>query len=495
MSISRASPTGWLQETGTQSRATPGGWVQETAVLGGPAVINLVGAATGAASVSGNLSVPTHADLVGSGTSLLVIDQAPAADVTAGDFTPSSGASLYAAINEAVASDSTYISGTTMCEVKLAAIVPPLIPAGAPTSSSPFTVKFRAWDGGSGAIKVSLLCGTTLLSAYTFNTTTTPTAYSFAIANKNAALITDFSDVRLRFEASPLGSGTIYVSWAELYSEFYGATANASMTQLVPMASVAAITATATGTMSSNVLLTGSANAQASASGAMGATTVALAAASTVSATATGGASLTVPLDAVAASAVTTTASIMHALTLLGAAVAVPNALGSVFKAVPVIGSANAFATASAPLTQAIGMTAYGVARASATLALSNGVQLTGGASALALAVGNILKDVPLLGSVFAQSGASSDLGVNAGMTGKALATAAGIASLSQAVLIAGKTAAQALSQAAITVTAQVVMSALHNVLAVKKEIRSLTALSESRLVLVTKENRTLTQE
>jgi hypothetical protein len=126
----------------------------------------------------------------------------PLADVSDGTWKDSSGGTnLYAQIDEAVASDADFIwspGDNDICQVTLG-------PAGDPESSTGHTVYFRFQRRGAGTrnIKVSLYQGASTLIA-TKTVTSIGDSWtndSFTLSAGEANNITDYSDLRLRFEA------------------------------------------------------------------------------------------------------------------------------------------------------------------------------------------------------------------------------------------------------------------------------------------------------
>jgi len=117
----------------------------------------------------------------------------PASDITT-QWTPSSGTSHYALINEVTANDADYISATAAGqtdEVKLGSMV-------APQASTSVTIGYRVQGiTGSAGVTVSLVQGTTVIA-----TDTTRTAngdYTMTVTSATWASVTDWTDIRLRF--------------------------------------------------------------------------------------------------------------------------------------------------------------------------------------------------------------------------------------------------------------------------------------------------------
>jgi hypothetical protein len=163
MAISRVTPGGWLQETDTQSRVTPFGWVQESAVA-----------------------------------AITYAFARPDADVTDGAWTPSSGGDLYAMLDEVTYDDGDYIYTMTPseCAVSLSAL-------GDPGVSTNHTVRYRAAGDGATDLIVTLKQGSTTIATWTeSNASSTATTYEHTLTTGEADSITDYTDLKLHFEAA-----------------------------------------------------------------------------------------------------------------------------------------------------------------------------------------------------------------------------------------------------------------------------------------------------
>lgn len=127
----------------------------------------------------------------------------PIEDISAGAWLPSTiplGVDLYATIDEEVASDTdyNYTTSASTFEVKLTALADPVRSTG-------HTIYFRVPAGFSpvGTLKVSLREGAGTEIAVAHNgTVTADTTYNYALSGAEADSITDYTDLRLRFEAS-----------------------------------------------------------------------------------------------------------------------------------------------------------------------------------------------------------------------------------------------------------------------------------------------------
>jgi len=117
----------------------------------------------------------------------------PSSDITT-QWTPSTGTSHFAMIDEVTADDADYISATAAGqtdEVKLAAMV-------TPQAGTSVAIGYRVQGITSGAgVTVSMVQGTTVIA-----TDTTRTAngdYTLTVASGTWASVTDWTDIRLRF--------------------------------------------------------------------------------------------------------------------------------------------------------------------------------------------------------------------------------------------------------------------------------------------------------
>jgi hypothetical protein len=130
----------------------------------------------------------------------------PDADVTDGGWLNEvAGTSLFASIDEATINDSDYIRSQAMplsdvCEVALEN------PLGTP--GQPMTVSYRYKDGGvTGDISliVTLLQGATEIATWSHNNISgTFSTVQQTLSSGEFAAISDFTDLRLRFEATYL---------------------------------------------------------------------------------------------------------------------------------------------------------------------------------------------------------------------------------------------------------------------------------------------------
>lgn len=122
----------------------------------------------------------------------------PNADLSAGAWTPSTGGSLYAMVDESTASDTDYISASSAstCSLGLNGVVDP-------ASSSGHVVRYRAKNNGSGSVTVLLKQGTTTIASQVNNSLTTSYAdYSFTLSGAEADSITDYTNLKIELTSS-----------------------------------------------------------------------------------------------------------------------------------------------------------------------------------------------------------------------------------------------------------------------------------------------------
>jgi hypothetical protein len=125
----------------------------------------------------------------------------PAADVTDGAWLNELGSAthLYSSIDETTASDADYIytMSASTCEVALGALNDPGV-------GSDHIVRYRAKGDGSTDLIVTLRQGasTTIATWTEANASSTMTTYEHTLTTGEADNITDYTDLRLRFEAA-----------------------------------------------------------------------------------------------------------------------------------------------------------------------------------------------------------------------------------------------------------------------------------------------------
>ena len=116
----------------------------------------------------------------------------PSSDLSAGTWTPSSGPSLFAMLNEAVANDATFdvTSQASTFKVSLAAGVNPGVTTG-------HIVRYRI----VGSQTVSLMQGVTVIASWS-QAPTVMTTFAQTLTGVQAALITDYAALSLQFQAT-----------------------------------------------------------------------------------------------------------------------------------------------------------------------------------------------------------------------------------------------------------------------------------------------------
>lgn len=121
----------------------------------------------------------------------------PIADLSNTGWVPSTGTDLYPMIGETVRDDATFIAATfpgALYECTLSSIGDPAVSTGhLPTLvlSAP----------GGGGITVRLRQSTTTIAAWTYHPGPTPTEYTPTLSGAEADSITDYTALRLQFEA------------------------------------------------------------------------------------------------------------------------------------------------------------------------------------------------------------------------------------------------------------------------------------------------------
>ena len=144
----------------------------------------------------------------------------PDSDVSSGSWSPSTGSTLYECIDEETPSDADYIESDTdedECEVGLSTVTDP-------ESSSNHTVRWRWQSTGSSppteTCSVYLYEGATLRATCALERDVDRggfAAESYTLSSGEADAITDYTALRLWFEADTLGSAEeMQVSWAEM---------------------------------------------------------------------------------------------------------------------------------------------------------------------------------------------------------------------------------------------------------------------------------------
>lgn len=121
----------------------------------------------------------------------------PLFDVSAGNWTPSSGDYLAAMLSESTPDSATSIHTDTpgACEIRLAPVVDP-------QSSSGQVVRYQASSSTSGGLTVRLKQGSIVIASWTHDAlTSVPTVYTQVLTASQCDAITDYGDLRFEFEA------------------------------------------------------------------------------------------------------------------------------------------------------------------------------------------------------------------------------------------------------------------------------------------------------
>lgn len=120
----------------------------------------------------------------------------PSADISTGSWTPSTGTSLYAVLDEVTPSDADYIlaSTATTCEIQLSA-------GTTPPSRDNHALNYHLL-AGTGTVTVVLKCGTTTIKTWNHTLTGSTQNISSTLTNAEASSITDYSNLRVVFTSS-----------------------------------------------------------------------------------------------------------------------------------------------------------------------------------------------------------------------------------------------------------------------------------------------------
>ena len=116
----------------------------------------------------------------------------PSSDISAGTWAPNSGGSLFAMLNETIASDATIdlTSQTSTFEVGMTA-------GAAPGATTGHVVRYRV----IGSVTVSLRQGTTTIASWS-QSPSVMTTYAQALTSLQAAAITNYAALSLQFQAT-----------------------------------------------------------------------------------------------------------------------------------------------------------------------------------------------------------------------------------------------------------------------------------------------------
>jgi hypothetical protein len=142
--------------------------------------------------IDGNYSNVSTSDTI---TGSTLIKLRPVEDILIGAWTPSTGTNLYEVLDESTYDDADYITTTQTypAEVKFGSATDPGVNAN-------HTIYYRA--KGTGTMEARLYQGTTLISTHTPTLTSEYQTFTWAISEAEAANITDYSDLRVRFIGS-----------------------------------------------------------------------------------------------------------------------------------------------------------------------------------------------------------------------------------------------------------------------------------------------------
>lgn len=271
---------------------------------------------------------------------------------------------------------------------------------------------------------VSLYQGTTLIAADAERTLGAWTTYSLTLSGAQADAITDYTDLRIRFDSPASGGGPGgnrrggAISWAEL--EVPNAAADTAL------AGSSAGTSTAAGVLSTQIALAGS-------SAGVGTAAASLA---------TG-----ITLAGAAAGAATATAALTTQITLAGASAGSSSAVGAMSS---LVGTSAGTSGASASLTTAIALTGASAAGSGASGVLTTAIPLVGSAAGLGAAAGGLTTSIRLAGTAAGGSTASGIMATaETTLAGSAAGASSAAASLTTAILLVGSSAGAASATAA----------------------------------------------
>jgi hypothetical protein len=124
----------------------------------------------------------------------------PGADISAGNWTPSTGTTLWGTVDESSASDSDYnVSGLNpsadVMEVKFAGVL-------TPSANTNHTISYKIKGDSSTNMTVALYCGATLIKSWSHSPAPSSfTRYDQTLSTGEASTITNYSDLRLRVTA------------------------------------------------------------------------------------------------------------------------------------------------------------------------------------------------------------------------------------------------------------------------------------------------------
>jgi hypothetical protein len=193
-------------ETGFKVQYAPSPYTSWTTVTGSPTAANATSLATGNVLTDGTsykfrvASTNANGDsaYVESGvfTTPALTRLRPNADTTVGAWTPSTGSTLFGVIDETTPDDADYITASTNTTGKVKVEV-----STDPADDTNHSVSIRA-RATSGTLTVSLVQGhpsETLIKAWTPSLTSSFATYVLTMSSGEAAAITDYSDLYLKF--------------------------------------------------------------------------------------------------------------------------------------------------------------------------------------------------------------------------------------------------------------------------------------------------------
>lgn len=120
----------------------------------------------------------------------------PASDISTGAWAPSTGTTLYGVIDESTPDDNDYMLTITnsTAEIKFA--------PGSTPSAGDIVIRYRAKNNGTGALTAYLYQGATLKATHNPTLTNTFQTFTWTLTSGEAASITDFTDLRIKFTSS-----------------------------------------------------------------------------------------------------------------------------------------------------------------------------------------------------------------------------------------------------------------------------------------------------
>jgi len=214
VTVGSITPTGatvsWTDastnETGFKVQTAPSPYTTWTTAAGSPTAANatslavtglLDGTAYKARVAATNASGDSAYVESGIFTTLALTRVRPSSTISAGSWTAVGAASIHAAVNEATASDSEYIttSVSSTSKVKITTV-------SNPGTTSFHSFQFRAKGDGTTQLKVDLVQGDpteTLIKSTTITPTTSFALYTVSLTSGEASAVTDYSALYFKF--------------------------------------------------------------------------------------------------------------------------------------------------------------------------------------------------------------------------------------------------------------------------------------------------------